>query len=610
MNSNANRFAALLLAASAWLPWQAGAAQAPSSADAYINSALPANNFGKLTTLNVGGTFASLIQFDFASLPAGVNGTSVEKATLFLWVNRIGTPGAVDILTVTDAWDETSVTHNTQPRVSGMGYTVPVTTAGSYIAIDVTTAVKNWIDNPASAMGFGLMASTSAPTTSAFFDSKENTATGHAAYLDITLAGPQGPQGEQGLVGPVGPQGFAGPPGEMGPQGPAGVSTLTGDVSGDASATVVEKLRGVPLSTGAAKEGDTLYFSGGQWIPGQPAAASISQTALSEMLALLPRSVLVPRIYVANDGDASLSVITSEDGTNYTVSTITDPDLELRNPINIVFNPNRTIGYVANRGPLKKLDLASGIMGLVQPHGFNPLGDTYGVVVSPDGSRLYASIPDTNRIFSIHPDGSPALDAIVGGRPKGIAIHPFGTRLYVANSGSNNVTVLDTNISGCVGGVNCYTTIATIPVGQEPVEIAVAPSGKFVYVTNNRGDTVSVIDTAINRAVTTIPVGLEPQGIAINSLGTRAYVANSRSNTVSVIDLSTQLVITSISFPNLPIEARCGLPYGVAINPAGTQVTVTCKGPLGKVVVIDTASNAVIEMIVVGPDPLGVAVLR
>ena len=231
MKLNANHIAVLLLTAANWLPVQASAAQAPASADAYINSALPANNFGKLTTLNVGGTFTSLIQFDFTSLPAGINGTSVEKATLFLWVNKVGTPGAVDILTVTDTWDEASVTHVTQPTVSSTGYIVPVTSAGRYVAIDVTPDVKNWIDYPTSAMGFGVMASTNAPTTSVFFDSKENTATGHTAYLDITLTGQPGPQGIQGEPGLMGPAGAMGPQGPAGPQGPVGATGPQGPLN-------------------------------------------------------------------------------------------------------------------------------------------------------------------------------------------------------------------------------------------------------------------------------------------------------------------------------------------------------------------------------------------
>ena len=103
MNPIKKLIAGLTLATAGLLPLSAGAVTAPSMADAHLNSALPASNFGNLPTLNVGGTFSSLMQFDFTSLPAGTASGSVAKATLFLWVNRIGSAGAIDIRTVTGA---------------------------------------------------------------------------------------------------------------------------------------------------------------------------------------------------------------------------------------------------------------------------------------------------------------------------------------------------------------------------------------------------------------------------------------------------------------------------------------------------------------------------
>lgn len=83
-------------------------------------------------------------------------------------MNKVGAAGAIDIRTVTNAWSETAVTKTTQPTVGGVAYTVPVSRAGNYIAVDVTTDVKNWIDAPTSALGFVLAASTRAPDTSVF----------------------------------------------------------------------------------------------------------------------------------------------------------------------------------------------------------------------------------------------------------------------------------------------------------------------------------------------------------------------------------------------------------------------------------------------------------
>jgi len=60
----------------------------------------------------------------------------------------------------------------------------------------------------------------------------------------------------------------------------------------------------------------------------------------------------------------------------------------------------------------------------------------------------------------------------------------------------------------------------------------------YVYVANYGSNNVSVINTATNTLVgTPIPVGNGPQGIAVTPDGTHAIVANF-SNTVSVIDLT------------------------------------------------------------------------
>lgn len=216
--------AGLTLAASISFPLGAQAAQAPVSADAYVSSLRPARNLGDVPTLNVDGVSSTFMQFDLSALPAGTPSASVGKATLFLWVNKVGTAGAIDIRTVTGAWDERIVSYATQPTIGSVAYTVPVAVAGKYIAVDVTSDVKNWLDYPASTLGFWLGVATSAPGTAVYFDSKENAGTGHAAFLDIAFngtPGPQGPQGDPGLMGLPGLPGLPGPQGIPGIPGPA-----------------------------------------------------------------------------------------------------------------------------------------------------------------------------------------------------------------------------------------------------------------------------------------------------------------------------------------------------------------------------------------------------
>lgn len=213
--------ASLLLAAA-----PAFALDAPLAADAHASSALPATNFGALPTLNVGGGNTALLRFDLAGLPAGTLPSKVVKASLVLFANRVGVPGALEVQTVNSAWSEGTLTAATAPATSGAGSgpVLPVTAAGQYLSVDVTAQVQQWVANPGANFGLALAPALSAPGTVVFLDSKENTATGHGARLDITLAdqGPKGDAGPRGATGATGATGAAGPKGDTGPQGPKG----------------------------------------------------------------------------------------------------------------------------------------------------------------------------------------------------------------------------------------------------------------------------------------------------------------------------------------------------------------------------------------------------
>ncbi len=223
------------------------ALDAPLAADAHISSVQPGLNFGALPTLNVGGGSTALLQFDLATLPAAVTPAKLVKASLLLWVNRVGTPGTVELQTVMSAWTEAGVSAATAPVLGGpgSGTLVPVGAAGQFVAVDVTAQVKGWIANPASNFGLALAPALQAPATIAFFDSKENTATGHVARLDLTLAdqGPLGPTGATGARGPKGDTGPSGGPGATGATGAAGAIGAAG-VMGAAGATGATGARG------------------------------------------------------------------------------------------------------------------------------------------------------------------------------------------------------------------------------------------------------------------------------------------------------------------------------------------------------------------------------
>ena len=215
--------AALLLASTAQ------AHDAPLAADAHGLSAVPGSNFGSLPSLNVGAGATALLRFDLSGLPAGTTAAKVVQARLVLYVNRVGTPGAVELQTVYSPWAEGTVSASTLPTLGGpgSGITVPVATAGQFISVDVTQVVRNWVTSPGSNHGLAITPALAAPATAVFFDSKESTLTGHVARLDLTLAD-QGPKGDKGDKGDRGEKGDKGDKGDRGDRGAPGAPGANG----------------------------------------------------------------------------------------------------------------------------------------------------------------------------------------------------------------------------------------------------------------------------------------------------------------------------------------------------------------------------------------------
>jgi YVTN family beta-propeller protein len=165
---------------------------------------------------------------------------------------------------------------------------------------------------------------------------------------------------------------------------------------------------------------------------------------------------------------------------------------------------------------------------------------------------------------------------------------------YVANYGSDDVSVIDTQSDEVVG--------SPIAVGSEPEAIAITPDAKTAYVVNFGSDDVSVIDTETNQVIgSPIGVGSEPVAIAISPDGKRAYVVNSGAEDITVIDTQSDQVVGS------PISVG-KRPWGIAISPDGKRAYVAVDGPQA-VSVIDTETNQVIgSPIGVGTTPIPIAI--
>ena len=88
------------------------------------------------------------------------------------------------------------------------------------------------------------------------------------------------------------------------------------------------------------------------------------------------------------------------------------------------------------------------------------------------------------------------------------------------------------------------TEVDTAVAGVEPKSLAVGPSGRFAYVTNNTSNNVTTfsIDSvtgALTEVGTAVIAGSAPRSIAVDPAGRFAYVANFDSNDVTTFSIDS-----------------------------------------------------------------------
>src|SRR5262249_29536353 len=152
-------------------------------------------DFSAETSIRVTPTANGFGRFNLAStVPSWACSVEIDKATLLLWVKSLDNPGYVDVGLNTNDWSASSLTWSNQPYASYYK-SVQVTTAGQYVVIDMTEAVRAWVNRMNTASGecngvsmedFGvtLTANPQSPAR-VVFDSRA--AGGVPPVIDITL---------------------------------------------------------------------------------------------------------------------------------------------------------------------------------------------------------------------------------------------------------------------------------------------------------------------------------------------------------------------------------------------------------------------------------------
>ena len=119
----------------------------------------------------------------------------------------------------------------------------------------------------------------------------------------------------------------------------------------------------------------------------------------------------------------------------------------------------------------------------------------------------------------------------VGQNPVAVAASPTRNEVYVVNTGGGSA-------QGSVSGINAEnnSVAATINVHNQPVSIEIDPKGELAYVANSGSNTISVLDLKARREIAAIGAGEEPAAARLSPDGKTLVVANRGAGSVSLID--------------------------------------------------------------------------
>ena len=183
-------------------------------------------------------------------------------------------------------------------------------------------------------------------------------------------------------------------------------------------------------------------------------------------------------------------------------------------------------------------------------------------------------------------------------------------RAYVTNEDGESVSVLDTDKA---------EVVATVNVGKRPRGLKLSHDGRQLFVAVSglpkcppavpdeecaklkrdlTADGIAVIDTATLKLVRLLKSGSDPEQFDLSRDGRRLFVANEDTGTLTVVGIASGAVEASV-----PVGKE---PEGVRVTPDGRWVAVTSESD-NAIYVVDAQSLKVAKRVTVGKRPRDVA---
>ncbi len=141
-----------------------------------------------------------------------------------------------------------------------------------------------------------------------------------------------------------------------------------------------------------------------------------------------------------------------------------------------------------------------------------------------------------------------------------LAVNASAHKLYVSNEKDNTLSVIDTE---------SYEVVQTIKVGKRPRGIVFSRDYKRLYICASDSDAVQVLDVATGKILHNLPSGEDPEQFALHPNDRHLYIANEDDAVVTVVDTQTRTVIKQF---DVGVE-----PEGMAVSPDGKWAVNTSE---------------------------------
>lgn len=310
-------------------------------------------------------------------------------------------------------------------------------------------------------------------------------------------------------------------------------------------------------------------------------------------------------LYVANNGSDNVSGY-SINATSGTLAAIPgSPFSNVSGPSAMAVSSNGFFAYVTNRRTSTVTGFRVSTEGALlsvptTPSNPNPapVEATPGALaIAPNTKHVYVGNSGTDKVTAFNIEASGALTLIPqtagttnpvpvnGSDPAAIAITQNGQFLYVANSGSNDMTAFSIGASGLLSliapsgtSANPIKTSGTVPKGM-----VISPNGSFLYVANSGSHNVTVFQIGASGLLTLVPPagsttnpiptgtgGTTPNSLIISLNGRFLYSANG-GGTISAFTIGGDGLLTLVpnSAGNLITAGINANPVALTMSPDG-----------------------------------------